>query len=525
MAKKLVERVKKTEKRSMKNFKQEDLEKWCRQQTWQYEGPFEKTPEFLEKRVTKLKEKIIEIIEKVAPMIVKRMKQKGKPKWLTEDLEEKVKERVKWRKIANRSKREEDEIIARNKRNGAAKEIKKAKQEHFRKKLENLDKNSPDSWAAVGEFLGWRKPMTPTMLVQNGKVVNADQELSEVMLEQYKRKEVEVEAALGEANGDYLGEGRRLTCGNKAVFKFKKVTKQEVEAQIKKVKNKESFGHDKISYSFLKKMAPWISKEMKEIMNLSLEIGKYPGRWKIARVKPLYKGGGCDRQAPKSYRPVALLSAISRIMEALLAKQLDSYQEEHNLVHKGVHGFRKGRGTHTAMLEVWEYVLNKTEKGELVALDFLNISAGFDTMVHIYLLRKLEVQFGVAEESLAWLASYLEGWLQYTVIEASSSAPRKMTKGAPQGGGLSPILWRSDTNDIPEAGLRRRDIVVGRRDPNQGLREPQRIDQGLLSSLVDSKTSTTVEKFDQQMRKEGAWDLVSWREERSASVEGSSDRL
>ena len=44
------------------------------------------------------------------------------------------------------------------------------------------------------------------------------------------------------------------------------------------------------------------------------------------------------------------------------------------------------------MLETWEFVLSKTEKGELVALDFLDISAGFNKMVHLYLLRKMEVE-------------------------------------------------------------------------------------------------------------------------------------
>ena len=76
-----------------------------------------------------------------------------------------------------------------------------------------------------------------------------------------------------------------------------------------------------------------------------------------------------------------------------------------------MHGFRKGRGTHTAMLETWEYVMNKTQKGELVALDLLDTSAVFDTLVHLYLLRKMEVEAGMGEESLEWLASYLYGWL------------------------------------------------------------------------------------------------------------------
>ena len=176
------------------------------------------------------------------------------------------------------------------------------------------------------------------------------------------------------------------------------------------------------------------------------------------------------------------------------------------------------------MLEVWEYVLNKTDKGELVALDFLDISAGFDTMVHLYLLRKLEVQFGVAEKSLAWLASYLEGWLQYTVVETSNSTPRKMSKGAPQGGGLSPILWRSDTNDIPEAGLRVRDKQA-RREPQQWPRVQHRKDEGFLSSIVNGKSRPTMEeKLYKQLRSERVWNLANWREERTGG-DSTGDQL
>ena len=73
--------------------------------------------------------------------------------------------------------------------------------------------------------------------------------------------------------------------------------------------------------------------------------------------------------------------------------------------------------------------------GELVALDFLDVSAGFDTLVHLCILRKMETQFGMDKKSLEWFYSYLEGWTQYVVVEASRSKTRKMTRGAPQGGG------------------------------------------------------------------------------------------
>ena len=287
---------------------------------------------------------------------------------------------------------------ARKVRNKVAKEIKVADLNIMKKKLENLSKNSADSWAAVGEYLGWRKPSNPTMLVQDGKVLTGDQELAEAMITQYKRKENEVAQALGEAKEDYLCESRRMTKSNRASFDFRKVTLAEVKKKITEVENKVSFGQDNISYGFLKKISKWVVHEINEIINLSLEIGRYPKNWKIARVKPLYKSDGCDRHAPKLFRPVALLSAVLRITESILARQLDDFQENHKLIHKGIHGFRRERGTNTAMLETWEYVLDKTERGELVVLDFLDASAGFDTMVHLYLLRKVEVEVGMGEK-------------------------------------------------------------------------------------------------------------------------------
>ena len=511
VSKQLEERVKKTEKRSMKHFQLDQLEELCNRETWTYKEEGARNEGMLQDRVVILEEKIRNILQKVAPMKVKTMKYRGKPRWLTVELEENIKERVRLRKKAKETKLMSDELEARRHRNKTAKHLKQAKQQHLKTKMEHLDKNSPDSWAAVGEYLGWRKPMSPTMLTQDGKVLTSGPELAEAMIEQYRRKEKEVDQALGLAKGDYMEAGRKLTEGNKAVFRFKKITKTEVEKQIKNVDNKESFGHDKISYGFLKKMCKWISGEMTQIMNLSLEVKKYPGSWKVARVKPLFKGEGCDRNAPKSYRPVALLSAISRIMETILAGQLDQYQEKNKLIHKGVHGFRKSRGTNTAMMEVWEFVTRRTEKGELVALDFLDMSAGFDTLIHLYILRKMEIQFGMDEDSLEWLSSYLKGWTQYTVVEASDSAPRKTSKGAPQGGGLSPILWRSATNDIPEAGMRKdqqRRHVGAEELGEHRQRWAGPRGQGVVSKMVDSipeEKITTEERLDKEMRNKKMW--------------------
>ena len=185
-----------------------------------------------------------------------------------------------------------------------------------------------------------------------------------------------------------------------------------------------------------------------------------------------------------------------------------------------MHGFRRGRGTHTAMLETWEYVLARTEKGELVAIDLLDTSAAFDTLVHLYLLRKMEVEVGMGEDSLKWPGSYLEDWLQYVVVGAKSSTVRETTRGAPQGGGFSPNLFRSYTNVIPEAGL----LMTATENTGQAPGIPLQQDKGLLSRLVDEKKDlTTEDRRDQELRKEGAWDLPGWRQERTGN--GAHDGL
>ena len=186
------------------------------------------------------------------------------------------------------------------------------------------------------------------------------------------------------------------------------------------------------------------------------------------------------------------------------------------------------------MLEVWEFVLRRTELGELVALDFLDCSAGFDTLEHLCILRKMEIQYGMNQDSLQWLSSYLQGWTQYVVVEASRSKDRKMTKGAPQGGGLSPIIWRSTTNDIPEAGLvieegQQDDLLDRRNDlPNNEEVSAKAKVEDIVSTMIDIKIEkelSSEEKLDKRMREDGIWEFGKWREERVGLGEGEEDRL
>ena len=82
------------------------------------------------------------------------------------------------------------------------------------------------------------------------------------------------------------------------------------------VKTKSSSGYDQISSKLLKKNGPIISKHLCLIVNRLLCTGIFPGRLKLAKVIPLFKKG--DKLLFENYRPISLLTAISKIFERVV---------------------------------------------------------------------------------------------------------------------------------------------------------------------------------------------------------------
>ena len=64
-----------------------------------------------------------------------------------------------------------------------------------------------------------------------------------------------------------------------------------------------------------------VSLRQKIMINSSILTGTYPTMFKDAIVIPVFKAGKKDKLDPASYRPVSVLPALSKVLEAIVVKQ------------------------------------------------------------------------------------------------------------------------------------------------------------------------------------------------------------
>ena len=147
---------------------------------------------------------------------------------------------------------------------------------------------------------------------------------------------------------------------------------------------------------------------------------KFPTKWMIAKVVPLYKGKGCKLD-PKNYRPVAILPILSKVLERAMFQQLVTYMDGNKFFNPNHHAYRSFHSTTTAMLQMYTTWLEALEEGYMGGVCMIDMSAAFDVVDTELLLDKLKL-YGFDKHSVQWIWSYLTYRSQAVYIEGSLSS-------------------------------------------------------------------------------------------------------
>ena len=275
-----------------------------------------------------------------------------------------------------------------------------------------VENDASKLFSTTRNLLGWQRAGPPTSFLVAGKFISKQKDIAEAQADYYYNKVLQIKNSLPRVNYDPMKFLRRVhqrwnPIGGKPKFSFNTVTQAEVHKMIKALKNSQAYGHDDIDATIIKLAAPAIVPAITHIINLSLGTNTFAQKWKIARVLPLLKSSDSDKCATSSYRPVAQLGVISKLVERSAQSQLLHYLETTKQIAPDQHAYRVKCSTTTALVQIMDTLAEGAEENMITATVSVDQSAAFDCVEHNLLMDKLSY-YGLDRDALNWIKSYLE---------------------------------------------------------------------------------------------------------------------
>jgi len=165
------------------------------------------------------------------------------------------------------------------------------------------------------------------------------------------------------------------------------VSENEVIKKIEKLNNRKAIGHSDIPVKLMKSCKNELGRYLTQLFNMSMNQGVFPSVLKPAQVIPIYKG--INKLHVENYRPISILSCISKMFERIIYRRLYKFLEKFDVLYHKQFGFRQKHSTIHALIEVTENIKLALDKDEIAIGIYLDLKKAFDTVDHDILLEKM----------------------------------------------------------------------------------------------------------------------------------------
>lgn len=205
-------------------------------------------------------------------------------------------------------------------------------------------------------------------------------------------------------------------------------------------------GPDGIRPCLLQQGSGIILSTMVRIFRASLLMAHVPTNWSKVEVVFIPKPGKVNVHLPKSVRPISLSSFLIKTMEKLLDHFIRTECLRDHPLNNLQFAYQPGRSTVTAIHSL-TITLEKAFSAKQIALcAFIDISGAFDNTSFVA-IKTAMYQKAVPPLIVDWTLSMLRNRIISTSIGGSKQSITA-TRGCPQGGVLSPLLWTLVIDDL-----------------------------------------------------------------------------
>lgn len=325
--------------------------------------------------------------------------------------------------------------------------IREAKSNYYKNMLNQHTGNMKKTWETINNLTGRNKAHLPNHFMYNNKCLNSNEEIAEGFNEHFSNVATNTARPQGHHPASFH---RYLPPSVPYSFYLRPTTVDEIITIIRHLKGT-SPGHDNIHINVIKECADIMAPFLKYIINLSFQLGCVPKQLQVAKINPIFKKG--NNTQFDNYRPISLLSSVSKIFEKVMVSRLMDYLNKHLLLSPYQYGFRPGFSTERAIHDLSQKIYHALDNKLYQITLFCDLSKAFDTISHTILLHKLNI-YGIRGPAYLWFQSYLSHRKQYVVINNHSSSFRDIHYGIPQGSILGPVLFLLYINDITHSSNR-----------------------------------------------------------------------
>ena len=152
-----------------------------------------------------------------------------------------------------------------------------------------------------------------------------------------------------------------------------------------------------------------------------------------------------DPSDKANYRPVSILSLVSKLFENIMYDQ--RYEYIVHFLNQLLCGFRKAHSTQYALFRLLQKWQKELDSGGFIGTILMDLSKAYACLLHDLLIAKLEA-YGLGNDSLNLLSDYLSFRKERTKVGSAYSKWSNTRRGIPQMSILGPLLFNIFINDI-----------------------------------------------------------------------------
>ena len=175
------------------------------------------------------------------------------------------------------------------------------------------------------------------------------------------------------------------------------------------------------------------------IFRSSYELSYIPTTWRKVNVVFIPKAGCRSQSDPKAFRPISLTSVFLKVMEKIIDFHIRNSALLELPLNKLQFAYQPGKSTVSALHHLVSTIEETLLEKDIALCSFLDISGAFDNTTFQSIKDAADAK-GIDPQTTSWICSMLSSRIISAKL-GQFSISAKTTKGCPQGGVLSPLLW------------------------------------------------------------------------------------